>query len=327
MEYQKIGLKGLAAADRGAYRDAANLCLKAVKKAPIKIAKMRYYYFYMYTMILRELHFDATESELKFLQTKFLDSPLEPPHFRVSASLCLGVVRSSQGDRELAADAYREGILIGKHATPTEKAAMVYSDDGEFPASYFMESTCGTIANNLSILTGRGRVPGYTACAEVRNDGTPMPIVGAFEKVCLSQDNVGELMENKVLERVQKVGGEKCDCCGKSRQALGLAHLEVCSRCRFMFYCGKDCQKASWRAGHKKACRKPDQIEVGDYMKLAGLGSRRELNGEIVKVVESAGMTSTGGDKEPLRYKVELLSTRNTVSTSNENLKHIRPAK
>jgi len=44
-----------------------------------------------------------------------------------------------------------------------------------------------------------------------------------------------------------------CAHCGKERGQPGVA-LKPCARCKAAVYCGKDCQLAHWRAGHKAAC-------------------------------------------------------------------------
>jgi MYND finger len=41
-----------------------------------------------------------------------------------------------------------------------------------------------------------------------------------------------------------------CDNCGKCSTAC-----KFCSRCMSVRYCGKDCQKEHWRAGHKLQCK------------------------------------------------------------------------
>jgi hypothetical protein len=42
-----------------------------------------------------------------------------------------------------------------------------------------------------------------------------------------------------------------CAACGSPAAALR------CGGCREAFYCGKDCQRSDWRAGHKAACAGP----------------------------------------------------------------------
>ena len=42
-----------------------------------------------------------------------------------------------------------------------------------------------------------------------------------------------------------------CAACGRKAE-----HLLRCARCKSVWYCGAECQRASW-GGHKKACRSP----------------------------------------------------------------------
>lgn len=68
----------------------------------------------MHSSILRELHFKASDSDIATLQNKFLENENEPPHFRVEAAFCLGVILSHALDREQAAEMYREGLNIAR---------------------------------------------------------------------------------------------------------------------------------------------------------------------------------------------------------------------
>ena len=65
-----------------------------------------------------------------------------------------------------------------------------------------------------------------------------------------------------------------------------------CTRCKKAYYCSKTCQEQQWNGGHKKACRKPDQIKLGDYMMMKGLKSKPELNCKLVHVVRPASQHS-----------------------------------
>jgi len=47
--------------------------------------------------------------------------------------------------------------------------------------------------------------------------------------------------------------GQRCDCCFKSPQTSNIKAVKPCSRCKFIFYCGKDCQKRDWKL-HKNEC-------------------------------------------------------------------------
>ncbi|KAG1816482.1 uncharacterized protein BJ212DRAFT_1271715 [Suillus subaureus] len=47
----------------------------------------------------------------------------------------------------------------------------------------------------------------------------------------------------------------RCGSCGKEENASDNTHLRLCSRCRHTPYCGEDCQKKAWAAGHKANCK------------------------------------------------------------------------
>ena len=112
-----------------------------------------------------------------------------------------------------------------------------------------------------------------------------------------------------------KVGGDKCDCCGKQN-----VKLFTCARCKMTYYCSQECQKTNWKNGHNKACRKAGQVKVGDYVKLRDLSRRPELNGNIVLVEAKIE------DKEN-RWKVSDEGKGLLLSVSVDNLARIRPEK
>jgi len=47
--------------------------------------------------------------------------------------------------------------------------------------------------------------------------------------------------------------GKRCDACFKSPETSNIKCVKPCSRCKFIFYCGKDCQKRDWKL-HKNEC-------------------------------------------------------------------------
>ncbi len=75
--------------------------------------------------------------------------------------------------------------------------------------------------------------------------------------------------------------------CGKSD-----CDMSSCSGCRSVTYCSAVCQKADWKAGHKKACIKRsvvaeptvEALRVGSHVRLHSL-SKAELNGRAGFVV------------------------------------------
>lgn len=123
--------------------------------------------------------------------------------------------------------------------------------------------------------------------------------------------------DTEILERMS-AGGGKCDACGKKAESVDGRDLLQCSRCKQAFYCSKACQKHQWKAGHNKACRKPDQIERGDIMLVKGIISKPELNRKLVKIIRSAGDG---------RWEVVLQGSTTHASLASKNLAHIRPAK
>ena len=44
-----------------------------------------------------------------------------------------------------------------------------------------------------------------------------------------------------------------CACCA-AQAPIGTS-LKSCSRCGIVLYCGRECQRAHWKAGHKKSCK------------------------------------------------------------------------
>lgn len=48
-----------------------------------------------------------------------------------------------------------------------------------------------------------------------------------------------------------------CNNCGKAGEEVS----SKCSRCKSVFYCGRDCQLEDWRASHKRLCK---QLNVGE---------------------------------------------------------------
>jgi hypothetical protein len=95
----------------------------------------------------------------------------------------------------------------------------------------------------------------------------------------------------------------------------------ICTRYKMACYCSKECQKAQWKAGHTQACRKPGQIEVGDWMQLQGLVSQPQLNAKVGEIRGPAENSSSG------RWAVYLLDEDRVISVSTERLKPLRPTK
>jgi hypothetical protein len=102
---------------------------------------------------------------------------------------------------------------------------------------------------------------------------------------------------------------------------IRFGNLMICTRCKMACYCSKECQKAQWKAGHKQACRKPGQIEGGDWMQLQGLVSQPQLNTKVGEIRGPAENSSSG------RWAVYILDEDRVISVSSERLKRLRPTK
>jgi len=157
-----------------------------------------------------------------------------------------------------------------------------------------------------------------------RSDGTAMPdtrrrnwvgfgaATAAGQSDSLTPEQVGHMLA---------VGGSQCDCCGKTRQEIGLTQLNQCSRCHRAYYCSAECQKQQWRkegGGHKTYCRKPGQIEAGDYVRLHGLQAKPELNGMIVQVVRRAPNNTD-------RWETRMPGGEKAVSIAQDKMEQLRP--
>ena len=98
-----------------------------------------------------------------------------------------------------------------------------------------------------------------------------------------------------------------------------MTHLHACSRCRKAYYCGAECQRKQWKGGHRRHCRKPGQIEPGDYVRLNGLQARPEMNGMVVQVIREAA--------QPGRWETRIPGGDRSVSIAQEKMEQLRPLK
>lgn len=276
----------------------------------------RFKCFMMHCTILRELHFRATDADMKTLRKQFLQNDREPPHFRVQASFTLGVLESNRMNRDEAANMYRQGVNAAENATAKERAGRVQGDDKVCFVGECIDCPLRMIRSNLSIISGNGQTH---TCKSPRDFGgkDAMPSIGDVSLNVVENGLLSALELALLQDRALFVGGNECDSCTKP--LLELNNKKCCSRCKLVYYCSPLCQKIAWKAGHKKACRKPDEIVPGDYMLLANLVKKPELNGRVVCVKRAA---TTAG-----RWLVTTVD--NTVdaplSIATKNLRRIRP--
>lgn len=58
--------------------------------------------------------------------------------------------------------------------------------------------------------------------------------------------------------------GERCDCCLKHPDSSNIKGVKSCSRCKYVFYCGKECQKQDWKL-HKNECLRISTLSSIDH--------------------------------------------------------------
>ena len=66
---------------------------------------------------------------------------------------------------------------------------------------------------------------------------------------------LGENDATGMMRQMEETFNKACAQCNKSASA---AKLTRCAKCKLFHYCGRQCQVAHWRAGHKDDCVKTD---------------------------------------------------------------------
>jgi len=81
------------------------------------------------------------------------------------------------------------------------------------------------------------------------------------EKTTTAVDAAGTPAEKReaareaALKNVTRLLGDKQHTCANTECGMTAANVtKFCTRCKAVYYCGKDCQLAHWRAGHKDVC-------------------------------------------------------------------------
>ena len=65
-------------------------------------------------------------------------------------------------------------------------------------------------------------------------------------------DKFAAAYANEMDQQRRRVELKTCAACGRQEDAVRA--FKACARCNAVFYCGRECQKADWKA-HKKACK------------------------------------------------------------------------
>ncbi|EJK74677.1 hypothetical protein THAOC_03633 [Thalassiosira oceanica] len=70
--------------------------------------------------------------------------------------------------------------------------------------------------------------------------------------------------EERLLEKGETICQSRCANCKKGAQAGD--KFKQCSKCKAQWYCSKECQVESWRAGHRKDCKRARILKFEDYL-------------------------------------------------------------
>ena len=121
------------------------------------------------------------------------------------------------------------------------------------------------------------------------------------------------------------IGGNFCDCCGKTPEEANLPVLFKCKTCRLAWYCSATCQAECWNNGHRDCCKKFGRFEKGDQVILEGLKKRPDLNGTMVSVED---LSLNGRASVHVRWPTAGSVQKGAIlSIKKENLRHHRPLK
>ena len=304
---------------RGEQRESADDYWESFISRPGDWDENVYHVLHGYTSILREGYFSTSSKDFKNLTSLACDEKA-PKLYRQEAVWTLGLLAWDAREREKAGEYYREALAYIDQASDFERSKQmmhtVVRNGMPFPevsaVSQILQESRNIIAGNLRRLENQFGSPRLDPSNFVRSDGSAMPNIPIETRVPVD--------EASSLAPRLAVGGSACDSCGKAWQDLGKPNLDCCVRCKKAYYCSRACQKTAWKNGHKEACRKAGQIEIGDIMKLRKLVAKPELNGELVRI-------SSKDAAQEGRWQVESLVARTKMSIATEKLEHIRPAK
>ena len=328
--YQNRANEAVMAFHSRNYRAAAIKYLESFEASPGKWTENRWHIFHGFTSILQEEYFQASQSDMEALE-RIASDRTEPKLYRCEAAFTAGLLSWIAKDREKAAEFYREVTRLADKIKDSERKKKVLASlttpDGNAITGIGPKRVDEIIldirtraSDNLMRLESTN-LQGFPPPSQgkMRSDGTQLPPAKRNTKISIGP--LATTFTQKQAGYMLSVGGETCDCCKKTREELGLKHhLQSCSRCKKAFYCSKDCQAKQWAAGHKRYCRKPGEIKPGDFVRLNGIRSQPEINGELVEVI--------GPDRNSMgRWEVRIPGGNRSISVAGEKMEHLRPLK
>jgi len=89
------------------------------------------------------------------------------------------------------------------------------------------------------------------------------PLKMAGQGAQMGSDVCKMIMDTARIQGSKNRKARKQATCGSCKKALGTDGGMQCTGCRTVAYCGKDCQLAHWKSGHKQECAKLGALSFG----------------------------------------------------------------
>lgn len=307
MQFKALLREAMVLYESDRLRDSADTAIEAVTKAPSVWTENRYVAF---NLFLYGIDGSMTKNDANLLKRFFLYNQGEPVICRAQAANILGMAKMRTRSVHEAASFFRQGLEYLSQSPPEHDTRVIvfppYDNDPEFTMVQQFRKLKLALEANLGVVEGK-----TFSESEVQILNNEVDRVRAQEPLCRSTEAEEDLRKRFMA------GGKHCDVCNKSEEESGLEKLSKCSRCKLAFYCSTGCQRKAWNSGHKQACRKKGQVEIGDDMVLDGLTNRPELNGRFVKVVRES--------KSEGRWLVRLSGESSPISVSGDKLLRLCP--
>lgn len=306
---RKYGLmlnKAAAAAQRGNWRESATFYRRTYTESPEDFL-YRYCSLSGYTSILRQNQTAPESADHAFL-AKLKEDESAPDLHRAQALFTTGLLAFGSGNRSKAARQYSKVLAMSPSVQTLQTT--VYNTDTTvgglkaFTTQELFDEVVSEARQNLAVLTGEGSIktglndPTKVTLTEtenvsVRHLGTPFGRGCSFAEM----ERLKALIATATATEAKKVAG----CCKCKAPRSSTKDLNRCSRCQSAYYCSLECQKGDWRE-HKKCCRKYGQYLCSDIVRIEGVKSKPQLNGQHVEV--TADHTEASG-----RYVVSMIGS------------------
>ncbi|EJK70634.1 hypothetical protein THAOC_07990 [Thalassiosira oceanica] len=228
---------------------------------------------------LSVFHRNGVESELETSQEKanrLLLKSANLGYALANSDLASYYIRGADGfERNPDESYFRASVAFALDGTNEQAALMLgalYSDDKEAvpESSLYLECYYMNIAANGD---GEGLACRLYSKAlnnlsiHLHGDQWQIPGSNAVPTVFFWLRKSRELGHNdtrELLKEWESFWQSRCANC--ARKAQSDEKFKQCSKCNAQWYCSKECQVGSWRAGHRKDCKRAGILDFEDYL-------------------------------------------------------------